>query len=85
MLKQVYDVDSNGYIKNIYVEESDSTRYIKVDPPNGLYRPRWNGTEWVEDMEQSEIDELYNQPKQPTAEERVTELENTILAILEVL
>lgn len=35
-------------------------------------------------MEQSEIDELNNQPKQP-AEERITELENTILSILEVL
>ena len=85
MLKQVYDVDSNGYIKDIYIEDSDNTKYIKIDPPNGLYRPKWNGIEWVEDMAQTDIDELNNQPKQPTAEERITELENTILTILEAL
>jgi hypothetical protein len=86
MKKQVYEIDDNGYLKEIHViEEGDKTNHITVHPPQGLYRAKWTGTEWVEDMSQAEIDELNNQPRIPTKEEILEqELANTNAMILEL-
>lgn len=80
-------VDKNGYfIKNaVYQTEEDiSDNFIRSSPPNGLYRAKWTGTEWIEDMTQEEIDALNNQPSLPTQEERIDMLENMILMMMEV-
>ena len=62
--KQVYEVDSEGYLKNIHVSKIDEQLdYIIVDPPNGLFSPKWTGTEWIEGMSQEEIDTIKNGPK----------------------
>lgn len=92
MLKQIYEIDENGYIKEIYVTEFDEEgncleefegNIITVGPPQGLYRAMWNGEKWIEDMSQEEIDELNNQPKELAKEEileqRINELELYIL------
>ena len=92
MIKQVYEIDENGYIKEIYVAEFDEQdkcveeleeNVIVVTKPDGLYRAKWTGTEWIDDMQQKGIDELNNQPSLPTAEERVNMLENMILMMME--
>lgn len=73
MQKQVYKVDESGYLQEILVKEfsehGDCTEelaenIIVTDVPQGLYRARWNGTEWIEDMAQEEIDELNNQSRE---------------------
>ncbi len=71
MRKPVYEIDEKGYIKEIYVENTENTsmNLIITDPQDGLYRPKWTGTEWIEDMSQEEIDELKNRPKEPSFEE----------------
>ena len=84
MKKEVYEIDNNGFIKERYViSESEQTEFIKVSVPQGLYRPRWTGKEWIEDMTQEEIDEINNQSQIPTQEERINMLENMILMIME--
>lgn len=94
MFKQVYEIDTNGFIKEIYVVEFDeenncleelAENIITLSPPDGLYRAKWTGTEWVEDMLQEEIDALNNVPQQPTNEERLEATEAAILALMEVL
>lgn len=87
MKKQVYEIDENGYIKEIYVKnfkEGDNfvndypNNIIVIDPQNGLYRARWiNGT-WIEDMTQQEIDALNNQPVDPS---EIEELSNYVLNV----
>lgn len=65
MEKQVYKVDMGGFfIEPIVIEDiaEMSSDCVAEQPPNGLYRAKWTGTEWVEDMTQEEIDELNNQP-----------------------
>lgn len=93
MKKEVFEIDENGYIVEKYAIEFDeegnpleelAENIITVSPPNGLYRAKWNGTEWIEDMTQEEIDELNNQPSLPTQEERIDMLENMILMMMEV-
>lgn len=83
----VYEIDANGFIIGTHiincVTEKTKENIVCICPPNGLYRAKWTGTEWVEDMSQGEIDELNNQPKLPTLEERVDMLENMILMMME--
>lgn len=65
MKKQVYEIYKDGYIKEIYVIEIDEIPFEELsediiiqDPPNGLYKAKWTGTEWVEGLEQSKLDEI---------------------------
>lgn len=73
----VYRIDENGY----YVEPMEATDettltddLVTIAPPNGLYRAKWTGTEWVEDMTQKEIDEL----NKPTAEQEIASLKSEL-------
>ena len=75
MKKQIYEIDSNGFIREVYVAEFDEEgnpletlpiNFVIVSPPNGLYRAKWNGLTWIEDMAQTEIDALNNTPQPPT-------------------
>lgn len=50
-MKQVYQIDNNGYYTKpviIAVNEDIPDDCIEIQPPNGLYRAKWNGLEWVE-------------------------------------
>ncbi|MED4699612.1 hypothetical protein P9436_11155 [Lysinibacillus capsici] len=57
MEKQVYEVDEEGYLKEIYVEKIDENgnilneslkHLITLDIPQGFYRPKWDINKWVE-------------------------------------
>jgi hypothetical protein len=72
MLKQIYKIDVNGYIEESYVAEFDENdnpveewgqNIVTAQPPDGLYRAKWTGTEWQEDMPQQEIDAILNAPQ----------------------
>ena len=76
MKKQVYEIDEGGYLKDIHViEEGEETSFIIKNPPQGLYRARWTGVEWVEDMTQEEIDDLNNQPREFTQEDYILDID----------
>ncbi len=79
--RQVYKIDSDGYLIESSVKNFDedgncleelTADIIVVDPPNGLYRPKWTGTEWISTMTEAEyIATLPEQPeKEPTIEEK---------------
>lgn len=67
MKKLASKVDSSGvFIENVIVDLGfgELAEDIVLQPvPDGFFRPRWTGKEWVEDMTQSEIDAITNQPK----------------------
>lgn len=88
-MKQVVKIDINGYYLEpviIEYEEDMQHNYIKTIPPNGLYRAKWTGLEWIEDMSPEEIDELNNQPRVLTEIEqlKISQAEQ-FEAILELL
>ena len=64
----VLDAEGNALLDPQYVEEA---------PPQGLYLPRWTGTEWVEGGQAPEPI-----PQPSTLEERVADAENTLLSLL---
>lgn len=39
---------------------------VDVESPQGLYKPKWTGTEWVEGKPLAEIEAIKNQPVVPT-------------------
>lgn len=90
MLKQVYKVDANGYLQEVFAKEFNEQgncleelagNTIIVDPPQGLYRAKWTGVEWVEDMSQEEMDELNNQHQEPTEIDYLIDLDFRISMI----
>lgn len=62
--------DENG---NPILEEG----FVAVECQGGFYKPKWNGTEWVEGLTQEEIQAIKNSalPTEPTLEERLQSLE----------
>lgn len=85
MKKQVYEIDNNGFLKEVYVAEvnengevleSDKAHFISHIMPHGLIKPKWIGTEWIEGVTQEEIDELTKvEPALPTQEDFMLDLE----------
>ena len=74
-MKYVRKIDENGmFIEDTFVEELTEFT-IETPCPQGFYKPKWNGTEWVEGMAQKEIDLLKNVVVEPTIEERLQALE----------
>lgn len=102
MKKQVYEIDGNGLLKEIYVAEvdengkildEDKVDFISIDPPHGLFKPKWNGTEWIEgesDQEKAEREALERlndlQPSPEELDEAKTEIKIlTLLSELEMI
>lgn len=91
MKKQVYKTNKDGFLEEIfiaYVDEGgnvldeDKAKLISVDPPQGLFRPRWIGGKWIEGATQEEIDELTKvEPSPPTQ----AEILEQCLADLEIM
>ena len=94
MKRQIYKIDKNGYAVETLVAEFDENgncieeltgNIITIDPPNGLYRAKWTGIEWVEDMSKVDIDALNNIPAPPTIENRVTNTEIDVVTLEETI
>ncbi len=58
-----------------------------MTPSQGLFRPRWDGEGWVEDMTPEEIEAIKAQaiPTEPTLEEKVAEHDTKIVTLEETI
>jgi hypothetical protein len=65
-MKQVYRIDADGYYVEPVITDETPSDCIEVQPPQGLYRGKWTGSEWIEGMTQEEIDGFKNQPRPKT-------------------
>lgn len=65
-MKKVLKINSKGYfIEDIILQDGDQTPTdcIETQCQGGFYKPRWNGTSWVEGLTQEEINNIIaNQP-----------------------
>lgn len=69
MLKNVYEVDEDGYLLKLYVAhvvdgmiiDSDKQHCIIEDYPTGLIKQRWDGAKWVEGATDAELEEYQAQ------------------------
>jgi hypothetical protein len=86
MIKQVSRIDGEGFfVEPVIIDEKDpvSPDLIEIPVPEGFYKPRWDGTQWVEGLTPEEIEELkrLHQP-QPSEEVLKQRLEVAELAIV---
>lgn len=82
MNKEVYEIDEDGFIIELYLIGPDDQlpegNIVPIDLPQpNFYRPKWSGEEWVEGATQEEIDEMTKvEPQPPTeTEQRLADLE----------
>ena len=81
-----FKVNKEGFIiDSLVVNESQK----KVDeitaeiPSEVVYKPKWNGTKWIEGATQEEIDELTKpQPMPPSNSDRIQALEEALLNMM---
>ena len=96
MKKQVYQLDTDCYLKEIYVAEvdlkgnivdEDKQGFVVKDPPDGLYRPKWIDDEWIEgeteeEKAERESQQLIESLKPSPSEIADAELEIKMLTML---
>ena len=76
MIKRIINKETGLFIRDDFAYDEETEIALEVEPAQGFYRPRWNGTEWIEGLTQEEIGALKaNTVAEPTIEERLQALE----------
>ena len=75
-MKRIIDKQTKLFLRDDFTFDEEIEIGLEVEPAQGLFQPKWNGTEWVENATQEYIDGL-KQPisDEPTLEERLEALE----------
>ena len=77
MIKRIIDKQTKQFIRDDFTFDKETEIGLDVTPSQGLYVPKWDGTQWVETGQAPEPT-----PQEPTEIERLDNLENTILMLL---
>lgn len=67
-------IDNDGFVIGEDVVEELTPNTIEAVCPEGFYKPKWNGTKYVEGLTQEEIEEIKNIVSEPTEEEKLEQL-----------
>lgn len=96
MKKHVYEIDERGFLKEVYLADVDSEGnildedkqgFITVDYPSGLWKRKWDGTEWIkgeteEEKAEREAQQLLESLKPTPSQIADAEIEIKILTTL---
>ena len=83
MILRIIDKETQLFIRDDFTFDEETEIGLDVDPAQGFYHPKWNGTAWVEGLSEEGIAELTKPvPQEPTVEERVQMAEDTIMFML---
>lgn len=87
-MKKAYKIDENGFYTEDYLYEEgqeQETNIVAAIIPQGLYKPKWDSSNWVEGATQEYIDSLkVSTISQPTEADRITALENMVNTLMGV-
>lgn len=81
-LIRIIDKQTKLFIRDDFEFNPETEIGLEVEPAQGLYQPKWNGTSWEEGATQEYIDSLKTQPPEPTEAERLEALEMLMVDIL---
>ena len=71
--------DLNGFfLRDDFTYDPETEIALNVEPAQGLYRPKWDGVQWIE----SATDIPEPTPPEPTEAERLAVLESAMLEII---
>ena len=82
-MKRIIDKQTKLFLRDDFSHNEETEIALDVTPAQGLFRPRWDGTQWVEDMTAEEIEALKaSVTHEPTESERLESLEMLMLDVL---
>lgn len=68
-MRKVLRIDNNGFfIEDVILQDKEITpsNCVEAQCNEGFYKPKWNGSTWMEGLTQTEIDAIKNKPIQPS-------------------
>ncbi len=77
MIYRITDL-SGIFLRDDFSHDEETEIALNVEPAQGLYRPKWNGEQWIE----SATDIPEPTPPEPTEAERLAVLESAMLEII---
>lgn len=83
-LLRIIDKDTKLFLRDDFAYDEETEIGLEVEPSQGMYRPKWSGEKWIEDMTTAEIEDLRSQlePVEPSEKERIEVLEQALLEIV---
>ena len=86
-MKRIIDKQTGLFIRDDFYFDEGTEIGLDVEPAQGFYHPKWNGTEWVEGATQEYIDSLKSQaePTGKSLEEKVAEHDTKIVTMEETI
>ena len=79
-MKRIIEKETKLFIRDDFDFDEETEIGLDVEPAQGFYLPRWNGTEWVEGGVAPEPVEP--EPQAPSEAERIEMLENMLLLLM---
>ena len=83
-MKRIIDKETNLFLRDDFTFDEETEIGLEVEPAQGLFQPKWNGQEWVENATKEYIDSLKAQVEievEPTIDE-VNRADMDYLAIM---
>lgn len=77
MILRVIDKQTHLLLRDDFTFDEETETGLDVEPAKGLYAPKWDGEKWIETGQAPEPT-----PQELTENERLDNLENTILMLL---
>jgi hypothetical protein len=86
-MKKVIKIDASGlFVEDVLIADDAETPSDCIDSvcPDGFYRPKWNGSQWVEGLTQAEIDAIIANAvtTEKSLEELAEEVQIAMMAIM---
>jgi hypothetical protein len=86
-LKKVIKIDTQGlFVEDVLIQDNEITPNdcIEVICPDGFYRTKWNGNQWVEGLTIDVIKAITNKSIIPNDQDRLNAIESAISALMGV-
>lgn len=87
MILRIIDKQTKIFKRDDFDFNEEIEIALEVEPAQGLYLPKWNGTGWVEGLTQEEIQDIKDStlPTEPTLEEKVAGHDTKIVTLEETV
>ena len=73
---RIIDKQTHLFLRDDFTFDEKTEIGLDTEPSQGLYAPKWDGTQWVETGQAPEL-----QPQEPTVEERLAQTEELLQAV----
>lgn len=83
-MKKVLRIDKQGfYIEDVILHDTELIQddCVETHCPEGFYKPKWNGKEWVEGLTPEEIEEIQNKAEKNPSQYELLLKENLNLKL----